>query len=264
MDLQKILQSVEKAAKSAAEYIARERRENFTDDRIELKGRNNLVSYVDKTAEAMLVSDLAELVTGAGFICEEGTATRGPKEGWNWIIDPLDGTTNFVHGLPPYCVSIGLAQGDEVMLGVIYVITSDECFSAVKGGGAFINGVRIATSKIADLSQALVLSGVAYDLSGGQKGDFMRLFDYFNNNSHGARRTGSAAANMAYVAAGRVEAFYQVNLSPWDVAAGILLVEEAGGRVTDFNGGPNALFGKQIIATNGNLHTKIQEIVNQK
>ena len=261
-EMKEICRRIISAARRAGDYIAAQRKV-FTADSIELKGAQNLVSYVDKNAEEMIVDSLREIMPSAGFIAEEGTVTDGDAGGgFRWIIDPLDGTTNFAHGMPPYCVSIALADGDEVVAGTIYEVTGGETYYAWKGSPAYLDGQEIRVSQVSELADSLVLSGLAYD-SEDQMKDFIRHFEYFNRHTHGARRLGSAAIDLAYVAAGRVEAFYQANLSPWDVAAGALIVKQAGGVVTDFDGGDGWLFGREIIAANAALHGEFFRIVGR-
>ncbi len=226
----------------------------FTEASVESKSLNNLVSYVDKGAEQRLVDGLAKLLPEAGFIAEEGTGSR--RQGFNWIIDPLDGTTNFVHGVPCYCVSIGLHDGERMLVGVVHEVTRNECFTAWKGGGAFLNGKPIRVSTRASLIESLLATGFPYD-DFGREAQYMDLLRSLMRNSRGIRRLGSAAADLAYVACGRFEAFYEYGLNPWDVAAGALLVEEAGGQVTDFRGSGEWLFGEEIVASDGAIHNEL-------
>lgn len=216
---------------------------------IEEKSLNSLVSYVDKNAEQRIVDRLAELLPEAGFIAEEGTSDK-KGENYNWIVDPLDGTTNFLHGLPVYSVSIALQRKDEIVLGVVYEVNQDECFYAWKSGGAFLNQKSVQVSKSEQLKDSLVATGFPYY-------DYERVDSYFivlkqlAQNSRGIRRMGSAAVDLVYTACGRFDAFFEYSLHPWDVAAGAFIVEEAGGKVSDFSGGDNWLFGKEIVASNG-------------
>jgi myo-inositol-1(or 4)-monophosphatase len=220
-------------------------------DAIEVKGRHNFVTEVDKTAERMIINRLKDLVPGAGFIAEEGTTvTKGDV--FNWIIDPLDGTTNFIHGAPPVAVSIALAENDIPVVGVIYEIWMKEAFYAWKGSKAWLNGKEIAVSKTPDIKDSLIATGFPYHNFDRMKG-FMDTINYFFNHTHGVRRLGSAATDLAYVACGRFDGFYEYNLSPWDVAAGVLIVKQAGGRVTDFSGGDNFIFGREIVAGNKDI-----------
>lgn len=256
---EQITMEVCKAARRAGAFIAKER-QVFSPEMVELKGRQNLVSYVDKQAEQMIVEDLNRILPGAAIIGEEGTNTQGNE--YCWIIDPLDGTTNFVHGMPPYCVSIALTHGKEVVVGVVFEITIGECFYAWQGSKAYLNGNEIHVSGETSVENSLLITGLAYNVDLIRE-RFNELFDYFNRNSHGARRLGSAATDLVYVAAGRAECFYQANLSPWDVAAGALIVQRAGGCVTDFSGEDNYIFGREIIATNRIMHNIFLEIINQ-
>lgn len=266
MNYNEICEQVCSIARQAGAYIASER-EVFDARNVEYKGDQNLVSYVDKQAERMIVSRLGDLIAQAAIIGEEGTADDNdmnlPNASHTWVIDPLDGTTNFIHGMPPYCVSIALMEADQVVVGVIYIVTSDECYYAWQGSKAYMNGREIRVSEVAKIENSLVISGLAYNLTDQEQSDTMRLFDHFNRHTNGARRIGSAAANLAYVASGKADCFYQVNLSSWDVAAGVLIVKQAGGRVTDYNGGDDCVFGKQLIATNNLLYTEFKNLITE-
>jgi len=214
----------------------------------EVKGKHNYVTHVDKGAEKMLVTGLSELIPESGFIAEEGTSTkRGDR--YNWVIDPLDGTTNYIHGLPPFAISVALMEQDEIVLGLVYEMGLKECFYAWKGGPAYMNGKEIHVSKVDKVNDSLIATGFPYtDFS--HLSNFMDTVKFFMENSHGLRRLGSAATDIAYIACGRFEAFYEYGLNPWDVAAGILIVKQAGGRVSDFRGGKNYLFGGEIVISN--------------
>ncbi|WP_448518317.1 inositol monophosphatase family protein [Rhodoflexus sp.] len=258
MKLQNLCQSVVQIARSAGDFIRRES-ERFDRAQVEEKGRNNLVSYVDKQAEEMIVERLSKLLPEAGFIAEEGTGQR-IQGGFNWVIDPLDGTTNFIHGVPPYAVSIGLIQGDEVVLGVIEEAFSGECFHATKGGGAWRGSKRLFVSAEHNLSKGLIATGFAYDTSEVDR--TLAVLKQLLIQTHGFRRIGSAAVDLAYVAAGRFEAFYEKNLNAWDVAAGTLIVKEAGGIISDFHNGDNFLFGREIVAScTPQLHNELLETI---
>ncbi|HEX2616257.1 MAG TPA: inositol monophosphatase family protein, partial [Flavobacteriales bacterium] len=182
--------------------------------------------------------------------------------GLNWIIDPLDGTTNFVHGIPCYCTSVALVRGEEVLIGVVLEVTRNECFSAWKGGGAYLNGKRIHVSQRGQLLDSLLATGFPYD-DFAYESAYMDLLRDLMHRSRGIRRLGSAAADLAYVAAGRFEAFYEYGLNAWDVAAGILLVLEAGGRVSDFREGDRFLFGEEIVASNGHIHREMLDVIER-
>lgn len=258
MNLQSLLEETVKVSREAGEFIRQERL-IFDLDRVERKGLNDMVSYVDKKAEEMIVKKLHELLPEAGFITEEGTATtRGDT--FHWIIDPLDGTTNFIHGLPPYSVSIGLQKNQEIILGVVYEVSLNECFYARKGGGAFCNEKAIKVSKALDLASSLLATGFPYN-SLGKTDDYLEVLKSIMESTHGFRRLGSAAVDLCYVAAGRVDGYYQHNLNPYDVAGGVIIVMEAGGSVTDFNSGSDFLFGGEIVATNGFIHDSLLQKV---
>lgn len=243
--LQVLLGNVISVAKDVGSWIRTER-ETFTIDKIEVKGLNDLVSYVDKGAERKIVNELMQLFP-VGFIVEEKTAS-GTQE-YNWIVDPLDGTTNFVHGIPCYAISIAHEHKGEIILGVVYEISRDECFYATKNGGSFLNSISIRVSDNTFLKDSLIATGFPiYNFS--RLEPYLKSLEYLMKHTHGIRRIGAAAADLCYLACGRVDGFFEYNLNAWDVAAGALIVKEAGGTVCDFKGGDNWLFGKEIIATN--------------
>ncbi|MCB9190563.1 MAG: inositol monophosphatase [Flavobacteriales bacterium] len=249
--LEDLCSQVQSVAKQAGNFILSER-QAFSSNKIEVKGHNDFVSYVDKGAEKLIVKGLKEVLPIAGFITEEGTEKRDDNP-LKWVIDPLDGTTNFIHGMPFFAVSIALLQGKEPILGVVYEINQDEMFTAVKGGGAFMNGSLITVSKAATVKDSLLGTGFPY-YDYHLLDEYLELFKHLMQHSHGIRRPGSAATDLAYVACGRFDGFYEYSLSPWDVAAGILLVKEAGGVVSNFDGGDDAIFTKEIIATNQEIY----------
>lgn len=258
MDLQSLLEETVKVSREAGEFIKQERL-IFDLDRVEKKGLNDMVSYVDKMAEEMIVERLHTLLPEAGFITEEGTATT-IGDTYQWIIDPLDGTTNFIHGHPPYSVSIGLLKNEEIILGVVYEVSLNECFYAWKGGGAFCNERPIQVSKTPDLASSLLATGFPYN-SLGKTDAYLEVLKSIMESSHGFRRLGSAAVDLCYVAAGRVDGYYQHNLNPYDVAGGVIIVKEAGGQVTDFKSGSDYIFGGEIVATNGFIHESLLQKV---
>ncbi len=259
-ELQSLLQGVREIAQRAGAFIQKER-ETFDYGRVEIKGLNDLVSHVDKGAEALIVEGLRTLLPGAGFIVEENTATdRGD---YQWIVDPLDGTTNFVHGIPCYAVSIALACGSEVLLGVVYEASRGECFEAVKDGGAFLNGSAIRVSERKHLSESLIATGFPiYNFE--RLDNYLSTIRYFMQHTHGLRRIGAASVDLCYVACGRMDAFFEYNLQPWDVAAGALIVSEAGGHCSDFRGGGNWLFGKEMCCSNVYLKEAFQKVVFER
>jgi myo-inositol-1(or 4)-monophosphatase len=247
-------------AKEAGAFI-REQRKTFSPDQIEFKGLNDLVSYVDKTAEQMIVSTLEKLLPEAGFITEEKTINR-TGERYNWIIDPLDGTTNFIHGLPVFSVSIALQDGEELVLGVVYEINQDECFYAWQGSPAYLNGVEIKVSAAGAISNSLLATGFPYyDFT--KQPAYIALFTELMKSCHGLRRLGSAAVDLAYTACGRFDGYYEYNLNAWDVAAGILIVRQAGGDVVNFKGGNEILNTRELLATNGKITGEMLETIQK-
>lgn len=260
-DLKSISAELEKTAREAGSFIRREVK-NFDISKAEVKGLNNFVSYVDKSAEEIIVSRLRELIPEAGFITEEETAVRSTGTRYCWVVDPLDGTTNFMHGCPPFAVSIGLKDNEEEVAGVVYEITADEMFTGWKGGGAWLNGKRIHVSDASGLAESLVATGFPYsDFSRLDK--YIELFTWFLKNSHGVRRLGSAATDIAYIACGRFEAFYEYGLHPWDIAAATIILREAGGKVSDFSGNEKGLTGEECIAASEAVFPEILNIVNK-
>lgn len=232
---------------------------NFDRSRIEQKGSfSNLVSYVDKEAENRIVARLTKIFPGAGFIAEEGTSSEGTN-GYKWLIDPLDGTTNFTHGLPPFATSIGLVRGDELVLGVVHEVIKKETFAASEGGPATCNGKEIRVSGIRSLSESLLATGFPY-YHFEKRDVYLDIIKEFLDKTHGIRRLGSAAIDLVYVACGRLDGFFEYNLNPWDVAAGAFIVQRAGGKVTDFRGGNNYLFGGEICAANA-VHPDMLQVI---
>lgn len=260
MNLSQLSQNLNIIARRVGGFI-RQEAQNFDRSKIEMKGFNDLVSYVDKQAEEQLVEGLRELLPEAGFITEEGTdTTKGER--YNWVIDPLDGTTNFTHSLPIFCVSVGLMDGDEVVVGVVYDPSRDECFSAYKGGGAFCNDNPIKVSEAPALKDSLIATGFPY-YDFGLTQQYLQILGGFMSKSHGIRRLGSAALDLAYVAAGRCEGFFEYNLNPWDVAGGTIIVLEAGGRLSKFTSDGDYVFGREIVASNSNIHSEMQETIQE-
>ncbi len=260
MDLKLITEKVVAIAQEVGEFIRHERI-NFNYNSVEIKGLNDLVSYVDKTSEKRIVEKLKELLSDVGFIVEENTISE--KKEYNWIVDPLDGTTNFVHGIPCYAISIALEHRGEVVLGVVYEVSRNECFYAYKGGGSFLNGEQIQVSQQKNISESLIAAG--FPIFNFEKiQPLLNCLEYLMRNTHGVRRMGAAAVDLCYVACGRVDAFFEYNLNAWDVAAGALIVKEAGGHVCDFSLSTNWLFGKEIIATNNYIKVEFQAIISKQ
>lgn len=260
MHLEKLTHEVIRIAKQAGDFI-RQERTRFDANKIEYKGLNDLVSYVDKSAERIIVSDLEKALPEAGFITEEKTSTK-LGEHYNWIIDPLDGTTNFIHGIPSYSVSIALQAKDELVLGVVYEVNLDECFYAWKDAPAYLNGQEIKVSNNPTVGNSLLATGFPY-YDFDKQAAYMALLTELMKSCHGLRRLGSAAVDLAYTACGRFEAFYEYNLNPWDIAAGVVIVRQAGGNVVNFKGGDEVLNTRQLLATNGKITGEMLQIIQK-
>jgi len=260
VDLQKLCLQVNDLCRETAVFIRSERAQ-WSDDKVSEKGINNFVTTVDTAVEALLVEKLSILLPGSGFIAEEGTATEH-GETYQWIIDPIDGTTNFIHNLPCYAISIALKQDEAIVLGVVYEVNQDECFYSWKGGKAHLNDTEIQASDTPKLNESLLAMGFPYD-NAGLLDTYMALFKELIQSSRGLRRIGSAAVDLAYVASGRFDAFYEYGLNSWDVAAGAFIVQQAGGLVSDFNGSDNFLFGGQIVAANSEVHEELRQIIDR-
>jgi myo-inositol-1(or 4)-monophosphatase len=259
MDLKKICLEVEKIAAEAAAFIMKES-EKFDQTKTRSKGLHDFVSYVDLGSEKIIVEKLSKLLPDSGFLAEEGTSKKSGSE-YSWIIDPLDGTTNFLHNLHPFSISIALTKGNEIIAGVVYEAGWKETFTAWKDNGAWLNGKRINVSKTARLTDSLIATGFPYsDFS--RLSEYLVCMEYLMKNTHGVRRMGSAAIDLAYVACGRYEGFFEYGLKPWDIAAGTILIREAGGSVSDFSGNKN-VSGLNIIASNSLIFHEFHEIVSK-
>ena len=257
-DLQELTRCVCEIAKQAGAYI-KEERANFNVNRVERKHAHDYVSYVDKGSEERIVKALRELLPEAGFITEEGLASHSDEQ-MLWVVDPLDGTTNFIHGFSPYAVSIALIGGNEILVGVVYDICADECFYAWKDGGAWMNDtpIHVGNSPIGD---ALLCLQLPYN-SDAYKPVITRLISHFYGNVGSIRMIGSAAMALCYVAAGRLDAYAERYIGQWDYMAGALIVLEAGGRVTNYDGSPQFLTGDSVVATNAVVHQDLLEGIN--
>lgn len=272
-NLEQITRLVCRVAREAGSYIRKERA-NFSLDKVERKHAHDYVSYVDKGSEQLIVKALREILPEAGFITEEGTTKEDMSDvshqtsDFTWVVDPLDGTTNFIHGFAPYAVSIALCKGREIVVGVVYEIVSDECFYAWKNGGAHIEmrnekgemrnvPLRVGNSSIND---ALLCLQLPYN-SDAYKPVIKRLIDHFYGNVGSIRMIGSAAIALCYVAAGRLDAYAERYIGQWDYMAGALIVMEAGGRVTNYAGEDYFMEGDSVVATNGIVHQNLLEAV---
>ena len=281
-NLETITRLVCQVAREAGSYIRKERA-GFSLDKVERKHAHDYVSYVDKGSEQLIVKALREILPEAGFITEEGTAkddVRCQKEDvsaishqpsdFTWVVDPLDGTTNFIHGFAPYAVSIALCKGCEIVVGVVYEIVSDECFYAWKGGGAYcemrnekgeMRNVPLRVGK-SEINDALLCLQLPYN-SDAYKPVIKRLIDHFYGNVGSIRMMGSAAIALCYVAAGRLDAYAERYIGQWDYMAGALIVMEAGGRVTNYAGEDYFMEGDSVVATNTIVHQDLLEAVRQ-
>lgn len=266
MHLNKLTEKVIEVSKSTGAFI-REQYFLFNEENVEIKSLNSLVSFVDVTAEKMIVETLKNIFPEAGFLTEENTTeqrnlqqTQGDDD-WLWIIDPLDGTTNFIHGIPTFAVSIGLMHNGKMKLGVVYEIMSDECFSAFEGSQSILNGKPIHVSERKNLADSLIATGFPYE-----KFDFipqyLKTLSYLMQHTRGIRRIGSAAVDLAYTACGRFDGFFEYNLNAWDIAAGAFIVQQAGGQLSNFTGGDNYIFDREILASNRFIHQEMKTIIN--
>lgn len=258
VDLHELLTGVIDCVYQTGDFI-RSCRNRVSQEDIEVKEINSLVSYVDKTAEQKLVAVLTDLCPSAGFITEENTVTQSGKE-WTWIIDPLDGTTNFLHDIPIFSISVALAFQGEVVLGVVYEVVRDEMFTAITGKGAKLNGKEIRVTNETDVANIVVATGYPY----AKENLFTEHFTVLRKvleSTRGIRRLGTAAVDLCYVACGRFGMYYEMHLNPWDVAAGGLIVKESGGVVTDLEGKHPWLSGKSILAYGSGLESGVMSLI---
>lgn len=229
------------------------------------KGDIDLVTEADLASEKLIIERIKSYYPRHAILAEEsgssegGSAVSGESD-WRWIVDPLDGTTNYAHGYPCFCVSIGLERAGKIEIGVIYDPTRDELFAAERGEGATMNDRRIRVSDVEDLNAAMLCTGFPYNVR--ERPNFARDFANFTMNAQAVRRDGSAAIDLAYVACGRFDGFWEDGLNPWDVAAGILLIEEAGGRVTDYSGAPLDIYTAKVLASNGLVHDAMMGVLH--
>jgi len=255
-----------RALRGLAERLAREaggvQRERYeTAFEIRTKSASiDLVTEVDHACEALIVDGIREQRPHDAILAEEGRGDEPPGAEWRWVIDPLDGTTNFAHGYPRFCVSIGLEHRGQRTIGVVYDPLLDELYAAVRGQGATRNGTSIGVSGETELENAVVATGFAYDVRRSAE-DNIDHFIAFVKRTRAIRRDGSAALDLCYVACGRFDAYWELKLHPWDVAAGLLIVEEAGGRTSDLSGGPPRRSGFECVASNGSLHEAVLRIL---
>jgi myo-inositol-1(or 4)-monophosphatase len=255
------------AALKAAEYIRASTGEIDEAD-IRSKGLHDLVTRVDEESQRLIVDMLREEFPDHGFLAEEELKMPEEESGdteaessFLWIIDPLDGTTNFTRSIPPYAVSIGLQDKGELVVGVVLDIPSGDLFTAVKGDGTYMNGKRVSVSRTSRLANGMVTTGFPYR-SFGHIDSYLSVLRRFMQTCRGVRRPGSAAVDLAWIACGRFDGFFETGLMPWDVAAGMVLVREAGGKITDYTGGTSPRLGAQIVATNSHVHEEMLSILS--
>jgi myo-inositol-1(or 4)-monophosphatase len=258
LNLEVLLADVEMAV-SGVGYFIKTEYASFQRTAVELKGKNDLVSYVDRTAEDRLVKVLSLMLPSCGFINEEAGTLNSDRD-FVWVIDPLDGTSNFVYGIPFFCTSVGLLHRGERILGCVYDPLREDMYTAIRGKGAYLNGKRIHVDPAEELGQALVGTGFPYRKT-DQMTAYFALLAEFLTRSTGLRRLGAAALDLCFVASGKFGLFYETSLKPWDVAAGWLILEEAGGRLTDFQGQPYRFGAESLLASNGHLHEQALAII---
>ena len=256
MEFHRYLDAAQNAARRAGEML----RENIdTSAEISFKGVVDLVTNFDDESQKMIFNHLSDLFPGHDFLAEENLCQEKGAE-YRWIIDPIDGTTNYAHKFPFFCVSVALERKGAVVLGVIYDPVREEMFTSVKGEGAFLNGEKIKVSDVPELDKSLLSTGFPYDVRESRINNIDH-FKHFVVRAQGIRRSGSAALDLCYVACGRFDGFWELKLQPWDVAAGNLIVSEAGGCVTDFQNREFSINEKEILATNGLIHQQMMEVL---
>ena len=255
--MDELTKAVCEVARQAGLYIAAERK-RFDEEQVERKHAHDYVSYVDKGSERLIVDALGKLLPEAGFVTEEGSAGYHDEQ-FCWVVDPLDGTTNFIHQFPPYCVSIALCREHEILLGVVYEVTTAQCYSAWLGGGAWCDGQRLSVSSHV-IADALLCLQLPYN-SEAYSPVAKHLLDTFYGRAASVRMMGSAAMALCYVAAGMLDGYVEKYIGRWDYMAGALIVQEAGGRVTDYAGCDDFTQGNSVVATNGAIHQEMLQAV---
>jgi myo-inositol-1(or 4)-monophosphatase len=255
--MQELMQAAMEIACEAGEYIM-ESAEKLK--QVDYKGRADLVTNVDRGSEDLIMNRIQDRYPDHDILAEESGGKKS-EHAIRWVIDPIDGTTNFVHGYRNFCVSIAVQENAETVAAAVFNPATDEMFAASRGDGMFVNDQPIQVSETENLSESMVATGFPYKMSDHWHRS-MDLFKLFYYKTHGVRRDGSAALDLAYVASGRFEGFWEYDLHPWDVAAGLLLVEEAGGVTTDFSDNRSSIFHKQVLATNGRIHQDMLDVIH--
>ena len=261
LNLEVITAEVRRIALEAGAFL-RQERAAFDYSKVEKKHAHDYVSYVDKESERRIVEQLRVLLPEAGFVAEEGSGSLSTEE-YCWLVDPLDGTTNFIHNNAPFCVSIALRSREELLVGVVYEVCRDELYWTHKGAPSYLNGKEIHVSGVSDLYEAFIALVFPYDFE-SYKPIAGHLVDALYGNVGGLRLQGAAAVELCYVAAGRFEARIEAFLGPWDIAAGALILMNAGGMLSDFEGGSNYYSGLQVLASNGKLHAELLRILQKR
>jgi len=259
ISLNSLLETAVSAGKAAGALLLKYASSGF---RVEYKNPINLVTDADRAAEQCVIDHISSRFPTHRFLAEERGRIEEAPSPYLWIIDPLDGTTNFTHGYPAYCVSIGLEHNGRCILGVIFDPSRDELFTATENQGAWLNGQPLHVSPTTALDRSLLVTGFAYDIRETSRNN-LDHFSTFSLRAQGVRRTGSAALDMCYVAAGRFDGFWEVRLNPWDMAAGSVIVREAGGTLTNFSGSDLSIYGYELVASNGHIHQAMLSILNR-
>ena len=258
MQLEALIRQSCLLVKEVGQFIAKELGK-VQANRIETKAKNSLVSYVDKTAEQQLVAGLSAILPNSVFLTEEDTVDDQEGE-WQWIVDPLDGTTNFLHQVPFFSISVALRHRDELVGGIVYEVVHDECFYAWKNGGAYLNDQPIRVSSTSQLEDTLLATGFPY-YDYERMDPYLQVFQEFMKRTHGLRRFGSAALDLAYVACGRFDGYYEYSIQAWDIAAGGFIVREAGGIVTSFEDQEDFLFTQEVVAASPKIHREMMQVI---
>ena len=231
--------------------------------RLEYKSATNLVTDIDKGSETKIIKTLRKAFPEYSILTEERGSIGKDICGYKWVVDPLDGTTNFAHGFTFFCVSIALEHNGEAVVGVVFDPMRDELFHAEKGKGAFLNGKKIRVSSIREIKRSLLSTGFAYNFREQKRNNFDNFMNFYSL-SQGVRRCGSAALDISYTACGRFDGFWEMNLRPWDTAAAVLILKEAGGAVSRFDGSGFSNYGKEILVSNRHVHRQMTKVLNMR
>lgn len=255
------MQNFKQTAAAAAKEAGRALKQNLGKNHIiEMKGALDIVTEMDMYVEDLIIKKLKHTFPDHGILTEESDEQKA-SSGYRWIIDPLDGTTNYAHAYPVFCVSIALEKDNGVILGVVYNPMLDELFTSEKGCGAYLNDKKIQVSKVKDLNTSLLATGFPYDIRTSSNNNISH-FSNFAVRVQAIRRAGSAALDLCYIACGRFDGFWELKLKPWDIAAASLIIQEAGGTLSDFKGSPFSIHSPETLASNGLIHKQMLEVLN--